>query len=141
MGSMEEGSGKGQKASTHIPGLVVVDVAGVKVDCATIDEYTTTLPNKEGARIQSVPGKYLHGVDGRRFRESAEGERVHSVGRVNCDHTRELSRACMRSILGSFFHGVHGRSFREMAEVECVPPAGRKSQIAITRELRHACIR
>ena len=72
MGSMEEVSGKGQKASAHIGSLIVVDVAGVKLDCAIRDAYTTSLPNKEGAHIQSVPR-----VHRRSFRERAEGERAH----------------------------------------------------------------
>ena len=44
--------------------VVAVDVAVVEGHVATLDEHTTTLPYKEGARIWSVLGKYLHGGDG-----------------------------------------------------------------------------
>ena len=36
---------------THIRCLIVVDVAAIKVDGATIDEDSAALPNKEGARV------------------------------------------------------------------------------------------
>jgi hypothetical protein len=71
MGALEEGSRKVQKASAHVSGLIVVDVAVVEGHVTSINAHTATLPNKEGARIWSVLGKYLHGGDGGRFRESS----------------------------------------------------------------------
>jgi hypothetical protein len=64
IGALEEGSGKVQIASTHEGSRVAVDVAVVEGHVASFDVGTTTLPNKESARIRSVPGKYLHGGDG-----------------------------------------------------------------------------
>ena len=61
---MEELPGKVQKASTHA-GSVRVDIAVVERDCATVDvDATSGLPNKEGARFWSVPGRFIHRSDG-----------------------------------------------------------------------------
>ena len=80
MGALEEGSRKVQMASTHAGSSVAVDVAVVEGHVATRDVRTTTLPNEEGARIWSVPGKYLHGGHGT-FHETAE-----TIGQVGDSH-------------------------------------------------------
>ena len=62
---MEELSGKVQKAITHVS-FVGIDIAVVERDCATVDaDATSVLPNKEGARFWSVPGKFIHRGDGK----------------------------------------------------------------------------
>ena len=45
---------------THIIGRVRVNVAVLEVDVAAADVDAPALPNEEGARIWSVPGKFLH---------------------------------------------------------------------------------
>ena len=73
---MEEVSGRVQKASTHI-GSVGVDIAVVERDCATsvVDvDAASALPNKEGTRFWSVPGRFIHRGDGGSFREGSEGK-------------------------------------------------------------------
>ena len=53
---MEELSGKGQKASTHI-GSVGVDITVVERDCATVDVDATTsiLPNNKARQQKQAP--------------------------------------------------------------------------------------
>ena len=47
-------------AGAHIIGRVRIDVAVLEVDVAAADVDAPALPNEEGARIWSVPGKFLH---------------------------------------------------------------------------------
>ena len=43
IGALEEVSGKGHKASTHVSGLIVSNDAAVEVDVATVDEDASSL--------------------------------------------------------------------------------------------------
>ena len=73
---MEEVSGRVQKASTHA-GSVGVDIAIVERHCATVYvDATSALPNKEGARFWSVPGRFIHRGDGGSVGQISEGEHL-----------------------------------------------------------------
>ena len=69
---MDEGPGKIQEASAHVVSFIVMDVAIVESHhCAAAPNVNASaLTNKEG----KCHGTFIQRGDGRRFRESLEGE-------------------------------------------------------------------
>ena len=53
---------------THAARRVRVDVAVGERHLSVVDEHTSSLPTKEGARFRSVPGKGIHRGIGTRWR-------------------------------------------------------------------------
>ena len=59
-GVMDEGSGKVQKAGTHVNSSIVMDLATVQLHVAATDQDSSALPNKEG----TGHGKVIQRGDG-----------------------------------------------------------------------------
>ena len=72
-GVMDEGSGRVQKASTHVESFIVMYLAVVEIhhSAAALNVKASALPNKEGRECQ---GNFIQRGDGRRFWEGSKAE-------------------------------------------------------------------
>ena len=105
---MDEISGKVQKASAHGSSLIVVDVAIVESHVAVADVKAPGLQNKE----RKGHGKVIQRGDGRRFRESLEGEHSRRPARTRykIEKVRERSSNGVMDEHSGKAHGAHSQS-------------------------------